>query len=168
MIRALRAGLVVCLGWATTASAAPTVVSDDDVRWQLDLPDSWSPGERDDLEIGKALAVWTSGRRRFVLLRLRGNTDGAYDGKPAFWSGLEDGVRKDAPDFRRLSGTVKKLGKKKKVPGYDLWYRIAGGVRGVRFIFLRNYCLMGTIDLPGERSVPRDVRRVLESLGPAP
>lgn len=167
------AGAVLVL-WATVASAAPTLISDDDLRWQIDLPDTWSAVSRDELESGKALAAFVSGRRRFVLLRLRGNTDGAFDAKPAFFTGLEDGVKKEVPDFRRVSGTIRKLGPgdkktatKKKTPGYDLWYRTGDSLRGVRFIFLKNYCLMGTIDLPGATSIPREAQKLLESLVPA-
>jgi len=161
-----RAAAVVVALFAASAGAAPVTVSDDDLRWQLDLPDHWSTAELPEVDAGRPLASFASGGRRLVVLRIRGNTDGAFDGKASFFAGLEDGVRRELGDYVRVSAKTRKVGKK-KLPAYDLWYRTGDGTRGARFIFLRNYCILATIDLPGEKPVPKDARRILESLQPA-
>ena len=163
----IRTALAVAL-LAGAAGAAPVTLSDDDVHWQIDLPDGWAPADPGQIEGARPLAAFASGRRHLVVARVRGDTEAAYGGKPGFFSGLEDGVKKEVEGYQRVSGTPRKLGKKKKLPAYDLWYRAAGDTRGARFIFMRNYIIVATIDLPGETTIPRDARRLLESFGPPP
>jgi hypothetical protein len=163
----VRPAAIAVLLCAARAAAAPVAIVDDETRWQLDLPDGWETIEVPAPATGKTLAAFAAGARRVVVARVRGNTDGAYDGKPGFYAGLEEGVAQAVPGYARLSGEPKKLGKKGKLPAYDLWYRTGDGVRGVRFIFLHGYTLMATTDLPGQRSVARDARRLIESFGPA-
>ena len=153
------------------AAAAPTVVADDDSRWQLDLPDGWAPAELPEVTEGKALAAWSSDHGRLVVVRMRGNTDAAYDPKSSYLAGLEEGVAKEAPGYHRLAATQRKLGpskKKKKLPAYDLWFKTSDGVRGIRFIFMKNYTVLASIDVPGLRKIGPESRKILESFGPMP
>jgi hypothetical protein len=162
-----KAGAVVLLA-ASVAVAAPAVVTDDDSHWQLDVPDGWTPADLPEITEGKALAAWSSNHGRLVIVRMRGNTDAAYDGKAAYFAGLEEGVQKEAPGYHRLAATQRKLGKKKKIPAYDLWYRAAAGVRGIRFIFMKNYSVLATVDVPGATKIGPEAKKILESFGPAP
>lgn len=156
------------LGAVRVAAAAPTVVPDDDSRWQIDLPDGWAPAELPEVTEGKTLAAWSSDHGRLVVARMRGNTDAAYDPKSSYLAGLEEGVAKEAPGYRRLAATQRKLGKKKKLPAYDLWFRTGTGVRGIRFIFMKNYTVLASIDVPGIRKIGPESKKILESFGPVP
>ncbi len=160
--------LVLAVVLAATRAGAPFVITDDEDRWQLELPDGWTAVDPPQPATGRALAAYAARGRRLVVARVRGNTDGAYDGRPGFFVGLEDGVARETPGFVRLAGGAKKLGKKRKLPAYDVWYRAGREVFGIRFVFLRGYSVMATLEIPGARAVPRDARRLLESFGPAP
>ncbi len=150
------------------AAAAPAVVSDDDSRWQLDLPDGWTAAELPEVIEGKALAAWSSAHGRLAVVRLRGNTDAASDPKSSYVAGVEEGVAKESPGYRRLAATQRKLGKKKKLPAYDLWFRTGAGVRGIRFIFMKNYTMLATIDVPGATQVGPESKKIIESFAPVP
>lgn len=161
--------LVVAAFVTSLAEAAPTVVAEDDSRWQLDLPDGWSPAELPEVTEGKALAAWSSDHARLVVVRMRGNTDAAYDARSSYLAGLEAGVAKEAPGYRRLAATQRKLGKKKKVlPAYDLWFRTSAGVRGIRFVFMKNYTVLASIDIPGASKIGPESKKIIESFGPMP
>lgn len=163
-----RFALVVLLATRVTA-AAPTVVAEDDSRWQLDLPDGWSPADLPEVTEGKALAAWSSDHGRLVVVRMRGNTDAAYDAKSGYLAGLEEGVAKEAPGYRRLAATQRKLGKKKKLlAAYDLWFRTSAGVRGIRFVFMKNYTVLASIDVPGASKIGPESKKIIESFGPMP
>jgi len=161
--------IVVVAAFVTSlAVAAPTVVTDDDSRWQIDLPDGWTPADLPEVTEGKALAAWSSDHGRLVVVRMRGNTDAAYDPKSSYLAGLEAGVAKESPGYHRLAATQKKLGKKKRLPAYDLWFRTGAGVRGIRFIFMKNYTVLASIDVPGLRKIGPESKKILESFGPMP
>jgi len=160
--------LVVVALLARASEAAPAVVSDDDSRWQLDLPDGWTPAAPPEVTEGKPLAAWSSAHGRVVVVRLRGNTDAAYDPKSSYLAGLEEGVAKESPGYRRLAATQRKLGKKKKLPAYDLWFRTSAGVRGIRFIFMKNYTMLATIDVPGATRIGPESKKIIESFAPMP
>ena len=161
--------LVLAVFLPSLAAAAPTIVTEDDSHWQIDLPDGWTPADLPAVVEGKALAAWSSERRRLVVVRMRGNTDAAYDSKSSYLAGLEEGVAKEVPGYRRLAATQRKVGgKKRKLPVYDLWFRTAGGVRGIRFIFMKNYTVLASVDLPGATKIPSEARKMLESFVPEP
>src|SRR5262249_59138952 len=88
------------------------------------------PADLPEVTEGKALAAWSSDHGRLVVVRMRGNTDAAYDPKSSYLAGLEEGVAKESPGYHRLAATQRKLGpsgqsgkkKKKKLPAYDLWF----------------------------------------------
>jgi hypothetical protein len=144
-------------------------LGDGDLRWQLDLPDGWKPADAPDAGAGTTMGSWAGdGERRLVIARLRGNTDGAYAGQRSWWSGLEDGVRESTEGYKRLSSRALKLGKKKQIPAYDLWYRARGGVRGSRFVMFRGRAVVATIDLPHARKVEAGAKKILESFIPSP
>ena len=129
------------------------------------MPAGWQAIALPDLPEGKALAAYASGERRVVVARLRANTDGAFEGKAAFFAGLEQGVQRDAEGYRRLAASVRKLGKR-RLPGYDLWYRAGGTVHGARFIFTRTYAFVLHLELPDAQAVDKAAKRLLESFQP--
>jgi hypothetical protein len=136
--------------------------------WQIDLPGGWSPVDPPALAEGLVLGSYAGdGGRRLVVARLRGNTDGAYAQSKTYFGGLEEGVKKDTDGYRRLSARELKLGKRKQIPAYDLWYRAGAAVRGSRFVLLRGYAIVATIEIPRARRVDAGARKILESLGPA-
>jgi hypothetical protein len=105
--------------------------------------------------------------RRVVVARVRGNTVGAYDGSRAYFDGLEEGVRRQTEGYRRLATARKQVGRRGKVPVYDLWYRAGPAVRGARFVLLKGYALVLTVHAPGTRRVDRALKKTLESFAPA-
>jgi hypothetical protein len=165
----VRVGLAaLVLGLAARAAATPVPISDDDDRWRVDLPVGWAEAAPPDGAGGRVLAAFASGTRRLVVARLRGNTEGASAGKASFFAGLEEGARQESPGYQRLSGERRHTHRKHTHPVYDLWYRSDAGVRGVRFVFTRSSAVVATLSLPGERTVPKEARRLLESFGKAP
>jgi hypothetical protein len=161
-----RAALVIMLV-ARAAAADPVDVLDGQTRWQIDLPAGFAAEEPEPLGEGTMLARFADDAgRRVVVARLRGNTDGAYDGTKAYFAGLEEGVKRQSPGYKRLVAAQRKLGAHGKIPGYDLWYRTGEAVRGSRFALLRGYALVVTVHLPGARRIDRSLKKALESFGP--
>lgn len=140
-----------------------TLRDDDDSRWQFMLPTGWEAAEPPPLAEGRVLAVYTNHGQKLIIARLRGNTEGAYDNKAAFFSGLETGVRNENEGWRRLSGNLRRLGSKRKLPAYDLWYRAGGALHGMRFIFTRSDAVILHLETQGAE---RAARRLVESFGP--
>jgi hypothetical protein len=160
----LRSGLAAALALvARVAAAEPVTVSVDDVDLRIDLPAGWDATPPPELPAGRALAAYASAGRRLVIARLRASTEGAYAARPAYFAGIEDGVRQESPGYQRLAGGARKLGKR---PAYDLWYRAGGAVHGARFIFLRGLVVVARLELPDARAVERGARHLLESFKP--
>jgi hypothetical protein len=157
--------LLVALGGA--AGAEPLEILDGQARWGIELPDGFSAEETEELGEGTMLARFSDpAGRRVVVARLRGNTDGAYDGARSYFAGLEEGVKAQTPGYRRLASAQRKLGKKGKIPAFDLWFRAKGAVRGSRFVLLKGYALVLTVDAPSARRVDRALKKALESFAP--
>jgi hypothetical protein len=159
--------LAVACALAGAAAAEPVEVLDGPSRWRLDLP----PGFREEpvLELpdGVMLARHEDARgRRVTVARARGNTEGAYGDERAYFTGLEEGVRRHTPGYRRLAATQRKIGRRGKIPVYDLWWRADGAVRGSRFVLLRGYALVLTVHAPGARRVDPALKKTLESFTP--
>jgi len=151
---------------ARVAWAEPITIHGDDIAWRLDLPPGWEAADPPELPAGRALAAYTSDGRQLLVARLRINTDGAYDGKSAYFAGVEDGVQKETLSYHRLAGGAHKLGKRRRLPAFDLWYRGERAIHGARFVFLRGYVVVLRIDLPEARTVERAAKRLLESFQP--
>ncbi len=162
-----RAALALLVCVASAATAAPVVVGDFTPRWRVDLPDGWRAEEPPEVTGGSVMASWLAGGgRRLVVARLRGNTDAAYAGDATFFSKLEEGVRRDTEGYRRLSARRRTFGERHKIPGYDLWYRTKDGVRGTRFVIMRGYAVMATLEAPRARKVDAAARKIVESFEP--
>ncbi len=158
---------VLAVAGAVDAAPARTVITDGDSRWSLALPPGFTAEEPADLERGTMLASFgQTGGRRIVIARLRLNTDAAYAGDPAYLAGLEDGVKRETPGYRRLAATARKLGTGGRIPAYDLWYRTRDAVRASRFVFLRGYAVVMTVQAPRARRVDPVLKRALESFAP--
>lgn len=143
---------------------ALVTIGDASPRWQLDLDDSWRAVATTDTAGGNILAAYhREPGWRLVVARQRGNTDAAYEGDRAFADGLEEGVRRDTGGYQRISLKQRAIsGRKVKIPVVDLWYRTPDGVRGTRFVIMKGYAVMATIDLPGSRRPDKLARKVLE------
>jgi hypothetical protein len=158
--------LLVALGGV--ARAEPVEVLDGQSRWTLELPAGFSAEEVEELGEGVMLARYSdAGGRRVVVARLRGNTDGAYSGERGYFAGLEEGVKRQTPGYRRLAATQRKLGRTGKIPVYDLWFRAGDAVRGSRFVLLKGYALLLTVHAPRTRRVDRALKTALESFSPS-
>jgi hypothetical protein len=111
--------------------------------------------------------------RVLVLSRMRGNTDAVWSdrsgARDSFFDGVEAGVRKQQPGYRRLERRTRVLGAR-KVPTMDLWYRSGDGKQrrlvGTRFLFFRTIGFMLILDAPGKGRVDAGTRRLLESFQP--
>jgi hypothetical protein len=111
--------------------------------------------------------------RVLVLSRMRGNTDGVWSDRPpsreAFFDGVEAGLKKDQPGYRRLERKARLLGPK-KVPALDVWFRTGTGddrrVVGARFLFFRTIGFMLVLESPKKTRIERDGRKLLESFVP--
>jgi hypothetical protein len=159
------------LAWVLTAAhsagAHPVTIDDDDddVALRLDLPDGWKPEEPPSLATGRALAAYAADGRHAVVARLHANTDGAYHAPARYLAGVEDGVQKETPGYRRLERKVRKLGRR---PALDLWYAAEDGVHGARFVFFHGLVVLLRVDLPEAHTVDAAARRLVEGFGPIP
>jgi hypothetical protein len=161
----VRLPALVALALLARAAAAETVL-DGKTPWRLELPEGFvADADPPAMDEGGLLASWHDGRgRRIAVGRLRGNTDGGRAGDRAYYAGLEEGVRRATPGYRRLAATRRTLGG--KIPAFDLWYRGRDAVRGARFVVLRGYALVLSVHAPGARKIEPALRRALESFAP--
>ncbi len=150
---------------AVAMLAAPAVVLDDTQALDLDIGDGWTKVATPD----GALARWENGGDTIVVARSRGNTDGAYAKdkavRAAYFDGVEQGLRDETPGYRRIARTERKLGPRKNVPGLDVWFAGAGGVRGMRFVLYRGYMVVLALATAAKRRTAEQ-RRIVESFQP--
>jgi len=153
---------------ASTAGAEPTTVLDGTAPWRVELPPGFTADDAlADLDEGGQLAGWRDGAgRRIVVGRLRGNTDDGLAGERSYFAGLEEGVAKDTPGYRKLRSARRKL--PRSLVAYDLWFRSGDAVRGARFVILRGYALVLSVHAPRTRRIDPALRGALESFVPEP
>jgi hypothetical protein len=161
----VRFAALLLLAVPTSASAADLV--DAQAGYRLSVPPGWtsadSPGGRDEV-----LATWTheESDQVFIIARLPGSTDGAWDADPGYFAAVEAGIKKQFPTYQRLSSRRLILGKK-KIPALDLWFRAERDgkkiVVGARFLFLRGRSLSLVVDGPINKRPPK---RLLDSFVP--
>jgi hypothetical protein len=160
--------LAIAIAAPAEGRAEPAVVMDGSTGWRLDLPDGFVADPPEELGEGTLLASFTGpAGRRVRVARLRGHTDPARAGERSFLAGVEEAVRASTPGYRRLSrGVARKLGRTGRIPAHDLWWRAGDAVRGARFVWLRGYALVVTVEAPRSRRIDPRLRRVLEDFQP--
>lgn len=167
----------VALALTSVAAAAPAPVVNEEHRFELAVGDGWDvqavDGVSYDREAGTGLvARWSAdgGARVLVVSRVDGPGSDAWRGEESFFDGVEAGVQRSAPGYRRLKRKVHKLG---RVPALDLWFRYDGAdgravAVAMRFLFFRSYALTLAVDVPADdlRAHRRAVRKLVESFKP--
>lgn len=143
-----RAGAAALCGAALALVAGPAAadeIVDAELRVRVELPAGFAPRE------AAAGAAWSHPEtgQLAALIRLDGPTRGAWVGDAEFFAGLEAGIQKHTPGYRRLAHKRSRVG---GLPAYDLWFRRRGDdgdrVLGVRFLFYRSYGVSLILETP--------------------
>jgi hypothetical protein len=163
------------LAVAVLAAAAPAAAERQepvvDRRWgyQVDIPEGWKAqpleGAPPDVLL---LYTHEPSDRMLVVSKVTGPSEDAD------LEVLEAGIQAKAQRYKRLSAKKRALGlgRKSKVPAWDLWFRLERDGRpvtmGTRFLFYKSYALSILVDAPGSRTPGREARKIVESFVPPP
>jgi len=144
-------------------------VVDRDWGYQVEIPAGWTELSTADRP-PEVLRGWIDERsgRLVVVSRVSGPSE-----DPPLRV-VEAGIKDKAHGYRRLSARKRGLGpgRKAKVPGWDLWFRLERDGKpvtmGARFLFYKSYALSILVDVPGRRGPSAEARRIVESFLPPP
>jgi hypothetical protein len=163
----VKLAVLVLLGAAPALAAEPVV----DRKWgfQIEVPEGWKPLPLDGAPPEVLLLYAHEGSDRLLVIsRVVGPAEDAE------LETVESGIREKARRYQRLSATKKTIGpgRRKKVPAWDLWFRLEREGRpvtmGARFLFYKSYALSILVDSRGRGRPSREVKKIVESFVPPP
>jgi hypothetical protein len=161
------------LALAAAAAAADTrAVTDEQHRYQLEVPARWQPAGPLPDTGGAAVAGWRDpgSDAALAISRVDYPNPDAWRNRQPFFDEVENGLAAATAGFERLHRRVHRLG---RVPAMDLFFRHRGPGDGdeivlMRFLFFRTYSMTLALSLPAGdyRASRRALAALVDSFQP--
>lgn len=165
------AGVLLALGGRAAAGGKdPPPYVDRTAGFQVLVPAGWQPVTLAEppREVLLLCANDATGQV-FVVSKIVGPSEGIEKDPKPFLAGVEQGIKNKSTGYKRISAKQRSLGRVRKVPGWDLWFRVERDGKPVtmaaRFLFFRGYAISVMVDAPA-RAQRKEARRIVESFGP--